>query len=152
MAYATNWHMQQVQSNMFIHSESCFCHLMNLRPIFTLLVALFLNSTNSWGKYLTLKLLSAPLCSPASVCLLFAAEHGVYIGFMRVFIHWRLLLVNESDGTEPSKAGDSLLITMSTTFHITPSQSECITNIKILISIKNFKSMPVLNKHFTNLH
>lgn len=46
------------------YTKSCVCvHLIDLSPIFTPLLALFLASTNPWGKYQALLLLNAPLCS-----------------------------------------------------------------------------------------
>lgn len=44
----------EIQRNIIIHLESCFCHLANVRPIFALLLAPFSE------KYLALLLLNTP--------------------------------------------------------------------------------------------
>ncbi len=70
----TYLHIQQLWRNIIINFVSCFWPLDECKSSSRSLLALFLVSTISWGKYVALQLLNAPLCSPASRWLCLSAS------------------------------------------------------------------------------
>ncbi len=103
----TYLHIQQLWSNIIIHLELLLVTWPMPKSNIRSLLALFLVSTNSWGKSLSLYLLNAPLCSPVSlcncVCLQFHAEQVVYSGFSELFLWKRCLLQRYEKSESESK-------------------------------------------------
>ena len=60
-------HIQLLSSNIITEIESCLCPQNEFNSDIPSFLALFLVYTSSWGKYQALRLLYAPLFSPAEL-------------------------------------------------------------------------------------